>query len=322
MKGSVNNLQFLDINHLLLYPEKPIQKENVQSQVVFVTSPIKDTVSFSDETVKQKEFLKNLDKIRSFTDIIMKTKLLGRGTEASVFKFKDYDLCIKIPHTTGIFGKWSTEVSPKQKANHIIAESENGAKITKFIKGNSIKEKPEEIYYLPENSYRQLIKQVSDAAKVGLCCDACSQNVIYDEKEKKLTFIDLIDPVKIHREDIEDNITVFEHVYKALKSNMSHSRYKEKNKILLGRLLTVLLNEMKTKKTPEFSINFDDINIMLLMFEEDKPELPQNYIELTEKINEILELYGQKSSDSNLQKELIKKINSAQDIINKDILNL
>ena len=268
MKGSVNNFQALDITRLLLCPEKKVQQVQTQPQKVSVSYPIKDTVSFSDETVKQKEFLKNLDKIRSFTDIIMKTKLLGRGTEASVFKFKDYDLCIKIPHTTGIFGKWSTEISPKQKANHIIAESENGAKITKFIKGNSIKEKPEEIYYLPDNSYRQLIKQVSDAAKVGLCCDACSQNVIYDAKEKKLTFIDLIDPVKIHREDIEDNIIVFEHVYRALKSNKSHSRYKEKNKILLGRLLTVLLNEIKTKKTPEFVINSDDINIIFLMFEE------------------------------------------------------
>ena len=322
MKGSVNNFQALDITRLLLHPEKPIKSENTQSQAVFVDSPIKDTVSFSDETIKQKEFLSNLDKIRSFTDIIMKTKLLGRGTEASVFKFKDYDLCIKIPHTTGVFGKWSTEVSSKQKLNHIIAESENGAKITKFIKGISIKEKPEEIYYLPDNSYRQLIKQVSDVLKEGLFCDACSQNVIYDAKEKKLTFIDLIDPVKIHREDLEGNITIFEHVYKALKSNKSHPRYKEKNKILIGRLLTVLLNEIKTKKIPEFNINFDDINIMLLMFEEDKPELPKNYIELTEKINEILNLYEQKSSNLNIQKELIEKINSAQDIINKDILNL
>ena len=319
MEGSVNNWQTLDITSFLLCPVKKTQ-EKTQTQAVH-TSPIKDTVSFSEEVLKQKEFLRNLDKIRSFKDVIDKADFIGDGTEASVLKFKGYDLCIKIPHKTGVFGKWSTDVSQKQKANHIIAEAENGAKITKFIKGKSLKEKPDEIYYLPNSSYKQLIKQVDDAVKLGLCCDACGPNVIYNDKEKTLTFIDLIDPKEIHREDLENSINVFEYVYRALKSHRNNTRYKEKNKILLGRLLTILLNEIKSKKTPDFTVNSDDINIMLLIYEEDKPKLPENYIKLTKTINEILEISGQKSSDINVQKVLNEKINEAQTIIDKDMLN-
>ena len=319
MEGSVNNWLTLDITNFLLCPKTQIQ-EKTQPQNVH-TSPIKDTVSLSYEVLKQKEFLRNLDKIKNFSDIKNKTKEIGRGTEASVYKFNDYDLCIKIPYATEDFGKWTTDVSDKQRINYIIAESENGAKITKFIKGISLKEKPDEIYNLPESSYKQLIKQVSDAAKLGLFCDASGENIIYDSKEKKLTFIDLIDPVEIHREDLEGNRIVFESVYRALKSSRSNPRYKEKNKILLGRLLTVLLNEIKSKKTPDFIINYDDINIMLLMYEEDKPKLPKNYIELTKKINEILEIYEQKSPDENNKKIMNEKIERAQNIIDKDILS-
>ena len=281
------------------------------------TSYKQDCVSFSSKnllTLPSEEISKIV------TKAIEQENFLGSGRFGEVYKIPDTDYCVKILKKNWMnktnFGKWSTEIDEADKANHILAKAENDSTIMKYVKGTSLFKytETENLAELPETTFRQFLKQISDAEQLGLAFDNAPANVIYDAEKKTLTAIDF------YRPNFEFEIYPFTQVFSALESRNVGYQSLISNKKLAGKIMNIALDEYAKKGPTEFK--FEDGDIMRLMHRVGstyKVNLPPQYKFLKQSFLDIMELKKAQRRGEDADNELAGKIKYAKAII-KQIL--
>ena len=281
------------------------------------TSSKYDCVSFSSKNLLTLPTEK-ISKI--VTKAIEKENFLGSGRFGEVYKIPDTDYCVKILKKNWInktnFGKWTTEIDETDRANHILAKAENDSTIMKYIKGTSLFKYTdiENLAELPESSYRQLLKQISDAECLGLAFDNAPANVIYDAENKTLTAIDF------YRPDFEFEIYPFTQVFSALESRNVGYQSLISNKKLAGKIMNIALDEYATKGPSEFKFEDGDITRLVHRVGSTyKVNLPPQYKFLKQAFFDIMELKKAQRRGEDVDNELAGKIKYAKCIV-KQIL--
>ena len=162
------------------YNFQPIQKYRQPAQNPYMRlQPLKyDTVTFTSKNLLSM----SSDKItKAVKGAVRKNMEIGYGSEGVVYKIPDSDYCVKVYNGEGVnnLGDWSLNVSSQDKINHVVARAENNSVIMKRIKGLPLKpDKPDEIFDLPKQSYRDLLIQLSKAYDECMQFDNFSSNII------------------------------------------------------------------------------------------------------------------------------------------------
>jgi len=219
-----------------------------------------DTISFTST-----EFLKQGSKkiTEQVINSIYPKNKIGLGSEGVVYKIADTNYCVKIFYSNKYtlnynFGNWKTNISKKDKVNHIVAKAQNDAVIMNYIEGESLPwNTPEEVFNLPQKSFVNLFRQISEAFNYGLSFDPSSSNIIYNPKTKKLTAIDFY---KTSEDDSSSYpYAIISRLYSTLKAHDYSETDKANNRKLGGKFINILINELTTDKKPEFNITETDI---------------------------------------------------------------
>jgi len=194
------------------------------------------------------------------TAAINEKNFIGKGKEGIVYKIPDTDYCIKLMNNQGQgktnFINWTTKIDEADEINHIVAKADNGAVIMRFIDGINMYEylkKADSLPELPDNEYRKLLKQISDAEKIGLEFDNVAANVIYNPKNKTLTAIDF------YKSEIWTPSYPCIQVFSALENKQYGINSTTYNKKLAGKLMNIALEEYAKKGETEFKLKDYDI---------------------------------------------------------------
>ena len=242
---SINNVNINSVYSKYTRDRLPFQKNSF------------DTVSFSSKNILNRGS-------KYITDTVIKTitnpsTVIGEGAEGVVYKIPDTDFCVKILNSAKLydFGVWDLNISPKDRVNHIVAKSECGASIMKYIEGEALRvlRIPDSVYNLPKQSYKNLLKQISNAHNTGLSFDSTPSNIIYNPKDKSLTAIDFMNAKEFMFEP-------FSMVYRALKDYMSPKR-DFNNEKLSNTLLNVAIDEIKNNYPSGISVSKPDMVSLL-----------------------------------------------------------
>lgn len=127
---------------------------------------------------------------------------IGHGTEAEVYRIKDTNYCIRVPHVALEVQnfKLTKELTPADKVNHVAAKLGYGISIIKYIEGETPNEHRDNKLYrnkfqgkiadLPVKSYSELLHQIANAIDNEMFLDFSGGNLIVDTAKQKLTAID------------------------------------------------------------------------------------------------------------------------------------
>lgn len=268
------------------YNFQPIQKYPQPAQNPYMRlQPLKrDTVNFTSKNLLSM----SPDKItKAVQGAVRKNQEIGYGSEGVVYKIPNSDYCVKVYNGEGVnnLGNWNLNVSSQDKINHVVARAENNSVIMKLIKGLPLKsDKPDEIFDLPKQSYRNFLIQLSKAYDECMQFDNFSSNIIYNKEKKSLTAIDFFEP----NPDIDFEFQPLQDVFKCLKSRGNTPKDKELNKKLGINLLSVVKNELENKE-PEFYIDKWDVDGLLYdIYVSQDYEIPNKVKQLRREINKSL----------------------------------
>ena len=268
----------------------------------------------------------NLCKGQSLSDMVKSAVLnrknfLGQGTEGIVYKIPETEYCVKIPHEEfrKDFGGWTFNIGLEDKVNHVVARSENNTRVMNFIEGSSLKydNKPKEIYSLPLKSYRDFVKQISDAADNVMKFDSAPSNIIFNEQKKTLTAIDF----KVPNVDYDFIPAPFTSVYRGLQASKEQEKSQSLNKNLMGRLLQTALEEIKKGKNAELSVEENDIRTLFDCFENGQDKLEPQYKFLKNIFSQIFLIKKVEARGIDISEELNEKIKYAECIIKQILID-
>ncbi len=266
------------------YNIQPINtyKKTVSTPYIGLRPLKNDTVSFTSKNLLTSGSDNITEKVK---DSVLCNRIIGFGSEGTVYDLPDTDYCVKIFDGEGVnnLGQWNLNVSSQDKINHVVAKAQNNSIIMKKIKGEALKsEKPNEIFNLPKKSYRDLLIQITKAYDECLKFDDVPTNVIYNKKDKSLTAIDFYEP----NPDVENDFHPLQALFKCLKSRGRSDKDKELNKLLGLKLLNVVNDELTQYKNPEFTIDKDDVNGLLYdIYASQDFEIPNRVKQLRKSIN-------------------------------------
>lgn len=224
------------------------------------TTPLRpfayDSVSFTSKNL----LTKSSDEITEVVKAAISDgrNYIGKGTKGEVYKIPDTKYCVKLRYDNGTdFGEWDKLIYPNQQVNHIVAKAENKAVIMKHIEGESLHwgREPREIYNLPPQSYKNLLKQLSEAHKRYMVFDDAQTNIIYNPKDKSLTAIDFYDENSIRPRDF----TPITDVFTCLMAKGNSDEDKSVNRQLCGKLMNLVVDELSSGKRQEFYIGKQDV---------------------------------------------------------------
>lgn len=128
--------------------------------------------------------------------------MLGRGGEASVYKIKGTNYCVRIPHRVnepGYKRDLSLNLVPTQndKINHIVAKLGDDITIMPNIKGYNFFSKgvskarvAEMIDNMPQTTFDRLFAQLYDAQRLGMRFDNSWSNILINPELQSMTAID------------------------------------------------------------------------------------------------------------------------------------
>lgn len=243
-------VSFLSTN---LYPQK--RGVYVQKPSAYGYKP--DTVSFTSANLLAKSSDEISEAVTSAVED--EDNYIGQGKDGKVYRIPDTEYCVKIFRGSDMnFEKWQKSVYPSEEVNHIVAKAGNGDVIMRYIKGQPLhyRKVSDEIYDLPVQSYKRLLKQVCDANKKRMVFDNNPPNIIYNPEDKSLTAIDFYD------EDYEkyNEISPFSQVFKCLKSKYFTPHDKYLNRKLGGKLLSIVVDELTDDKPFDIFMNRRDID--------------------------------------------------------------
>lgn len=198
--------------------------------------------------LSKKEIFEKID------NSIVPENFLGQGTEAEVYKIKDTNYCIRIPHIAqGAYkSNFSKKLTQIDKVNHVVAKLGFGASIMKFFDGvvpedyrnneyNRHKLQTE-IAQMPIKSYTNLLHQIANAINHEMFFDFSGGNLIVDTKKQKLTAIDFF--------SVSDNpkpVNPLTEIYSILTV---YGAEEETGKKIFDKIIDAGLKEFKPNKIP------------------------------------------------------------------------
>jgi len=279
-----------------------------------------DTVSFCSKNLLSKPSAEITKKVLAAVNDA--DSYIGEGIEGKAYKIKDSGYCVKVLNRTRDipFGEWNLNISPEHRVNHVVARAENGATIMKYIEGKQLTfgENPKEVYSLPKESYRKILKQIHDAHKLYMEYDGAPANVIYNSKEKTLTAIDFLPCINV------SEYTPFASLFSTLKHDKRNPG-NELDNSLTGKLLNVALDELSKGKEQEIPVEKED---MIEFFRDvensysgDKNSgeniFPPQYKFLKKAFNEIFQLKQYERRGYSVEDDMAGKIKYARCIVNQ-----
>lgn len=277
-----------------------------------------DIISFSSKNLlllSSEEISKRI--IRAMT----KENCIGSGREGSVYKIPESDFCVKVlkkyPFNMRIFGTWEIKNDKAAKVNHILAEAENGATIMKHIHGTPIFKypAPKELADLPDSSYIDLFRQISEAENIGLNFDIAPANVIFNAETKSLTAIDF------YKNDTAEYGYPITRAFASMEQTNTNFGNIKINKKLAGRFLNIVLDKYAERKPPEFTFRDEDVSRFISRIKRTyKQTLPPQFNFLEKSIYEIAELKKAERRGENVDRELTGRIKYAKCIVNQILL--
>ncbi len=275
-----------------------------------------DTISFTSKTLPYKSS-------KEITKVVKKAikepeNFIGKGGEGEVYKIPDTDYCVKILYYSNLkkIGEWTNEISSADKVNHVVAKSENGTTIMKYIEGEPLswQFKPDEVYSLPDKSFKDLANQITEARDEEMIFDNAASNIIFNHKTQSLTAIDFYPP------EADDNYICrpLTMIYSALKPHAGQERDIKMDKKLGNKLLNIVLDEVSPNKQPDIEISPNDINTLLYKIYQDSKfaRVPQ-YKFLIKSMNKIFELKEAEEIGVDVEKELNGQIKYSRCIVNQ-----
>ena len=187
----VNFNSYIGNNFLINKSRTKIKQKQMPAGQTIAFCRKKDLLESSPETI----FSKIAKAIKD------KSNFLGSGCEGSVYSIPGTNYCIKLPHA-GVENKkinyrkfFSLNLTEQDKINHIEAHLGDGAVIMKKINGTTASDNPEIIENLidfPASSFNDFLKQISEAHNNKMFFDAINQNIIINNKNKRITAIDFV----------------------------------------------------------------------------------------------------------------------------------
>ncbi len=283
----------------------------------------KDVCSFSKRDFLDLPKEKIFEKIKQ--TICDENSWLGQGREGIVFRIIDTDYCMKI--SPSCFVSWnpqniSFDVSKQDKANHIRAILNDNCVIQKFIQGMSLEKCPNplELCELPFESYYNLYKQISNAAKENLSFDDVANNIIYNPENKSLTAIDF------SKESCPVEASQLTEIFASIASVQKYEDFgKSSIKKLFGNILKIVAEECNPdKKSLNEITDFDvfrlvDFFRIIYSFGKDHcyEPLPENYKDIQRMLNDIIYL---KNTGSTSKEDLLARIQEVESLIDKTLI--
>ena len=208
---------------------------------------------------------------KTITEEVLKSRnrnnKIGYGSEGIVYKIPNTNYCVKFFHKikTKISEKWTRDISEKEKINHILAKFGKKIKIMKYLPGKSLEwDIPDEVYDLPQSSYKRLLKQITNANNCGMYFDHMPANIIYNPQKKTLPAIDFY-------EGTSDDLRCYQpytQVFECLKT-----KDKLNNSKLGNKLLNIALKEFLQPQNSKIYTDRLDITRMItkIRFSQDNP---------------------------------------------------
>lgn len=243
----------IDSNRRNLFSHNP--KQNHLRCVNFYG---KDLLDLSEKEIRQKA-----------KDSIISDNFIGQGSDAEVYKIKDTDYCVRVPHISkdDFAYRCSKKILPSDKINHIVAKLGYGASILKYIDGIVPKtyENDEFSRYnlqskiadMPIKAYSDLLHQIAEALKHEMFFDFSGGNLIVDIPNNKLTAIDFYKMSLDNPRPIKP-LTEIYHVLTCYGS------LPEINKKIYDNIVIAGLQELKPKNIPCMNLElFDFIDLAL-----------------------------------------------------------
>ena len=140
---------------------------------------------------------------RKIDEVVLQSKnkrnKIGWGSEGIVYRIPGTEYCLKVFRDirTKVLDKWTRKISNEEKVNHVLMKKGKKMQIMKYLVGKSLEYNiPDEVYDLPQSSYRNLLKQISCANRCGMYFDHIPSNIIYNPNNKSLTAIDFYEGSK------------------------------------------------------------------------------------------------------------------------------
>lgn len=197
---------------------------------------------------------------------IVSENFLGQGTYAQVYRIKDTDYCVRIPHLANdIYKFYSKELSPADKVNHIVARMGFGVSIMKYFEGiipkrymhnsNDRYKLQKDISEMPIKSYSELLYQIANAIDNEMLFDYSPGNLIVDTKNKKLTAIDFY--------PISENLRQIRPLSEMYSVLTCYGSMEKTGKKIFDNIIDAGLEEFKPNKIPCMDVElFDFIELV------------------------------------------------------------
>ena len=273
-----------------------------------------DTVSFKGSRdllkLKPETIFKRIDKS------IKKENLLGEGYEGKVYAIEDSPYCVKIPHFF-YFGRpadykqsFSTELTEKDKINHVVALLGDKTVIMKKIEGTNVLRNPDivkDLCQFPVSSYNKFLKQISHAYDKGMYFDAINQNVIINSKNKTITGIDFI-----NEKDTTYEPLPLHSMYFSLINSYTEP---ESRKLVANKILNSALEEFKPGNKPCIDTSKFDFDDFLQITSKNRNNSSEE--DLNKIIKELVRLKNMELAGVNVIDKLTAVYTKTQELLNK-----
>ena len=273
-------------------------------------APLKqDTVSFSGGISKSVDLMDlPADRIIKVCKKAIKEHfVIGEGQEAVAIKIQDYPYyCIRQEKKTTSKSKQlglDMKLDKYDKVNHVVAHLAPGIQLMRYIpgiplkimrhsdtaSGIKVKQALQELVAnnFPEESFKNVIKQVEDAKEKGIDFDRFGENLLVDPISQNLTCIDFSPNFKME----EYNPIAF--IYHAIDADKTEYAAK-----ILGKLCSAYAQRLLEVPAKKLNLDKLDTNLYARGFEGD----PFNYFPDRELLKEterkLQELVAEKQNPS------------------------
>ncbi len=273
-------------------------------------APLKqDTVSFSGGISKSVDLMDlPADRIIKVCKKAIKEHfVIGEGQEAVAIKIQDYPYyCIRQEKKTTSKSKQlglDMKLDKYDKVNHVVAHLAPGIQLMRYIpgiplkimrhsdtaSGIKVKQALQELVAnnFPEESFKNVIKQVEDAKEKGIDFDRFGENLLVDPISQNLTCIDFSPNFKME----EYNPIAF--IYHAIDADKTEYAPK-----ILGKLCSAYAQRLLEVPAKKLNLDKLDTNLYARGFEGD----PFNYFPDRELLKEterkLQELVAEKQNPS------------------------
>lgn len=231
-----------------------------------------------------------------------KNNCLGEGCEGTVYSIPQTDYCVKIPHSAAHKKKlnfkkfFSLQITEEDKINHVKAHLGDGIVLMKKIIGRTLvscSDNIDDLASFPVSSFREFLKQISEAHNKNMFFDAINGNIIINNKNRSITAIDFVP---------ENSFTCYDDFLplRAMYYSLVDLNTDSKNRRLIAdKILNAALEELKPGNIPCLDISEFDFGDFISIIDTDYDK------NVYSKIESLLLLKDMEISGKNVKHKLV-----------------